>query len=172
MLKMFTTQLSGLFLRIHGKEEMEIEDAARLLAQAAVGEGTIFIKGYREMNGVVSEALTGEEPLQGMREFVDIDELSGTDRVLLVTRRSTDEEALKLGAKLVEKDIPFVTICGVVKNSEHDLLSMANVCLNTQVVKGMLPHEDGGRFGFPSLIAALYLYHGVKFTLEEMVEEY
>ena len=34
MLKMFTTQLSGLFNRIFDKEELSIEDGARLLAQA------------------------------------------------------------------------------------------------------------------------------------------
>ena len=35
MLKMFTTQLTGLFKRIEEKEEYSFEDGARLLAQGA-----------------------------------------------------------------------------------------------------------------------------------------
>ena len=45
------------------KEEFNIEDGARLLAQAAVGDGTIYIHGFGEMDGVTKEALEGVEPL-------------------------------------------------------------------------------------------------------------
>ncbi|MDG5471155.1 DUF2529 domain-containing protein [Jeotgalibacillus sp. ET6] len=171
MLKMFTTQLSGLFSRLQGKEELLMEDAARLLAQAAVGEGTIYIKGFEEMQGVAEEALNGAEPMACALELQNVEDLDGADRVLIVTRRSTDEPALSLGQKLKDKQIPFTVISGVVKEAENDLTSLADVHLNTQLVKGMLPDEDGNRFGFPSLMAALYLYHGLKFSLDEMIVE-
>ncbi|MGD7042960.1 DUF2529 domain-containing protein [Jeotgalibacillus proteolyticus] len=171
MLKMFTTQLSGLFSRLHGKEELLMEDAARLLAQAAVGEGTIYIKGFEEMQGVAEEALNGEEPMACALQLQNVEDLDGADRVLIITRRSTDEPALSLGKKLQDKQIPFTVISGVVKDAENDLTSLADVHLNTQLVKGMLPDEDGSRFGFPSLMAALYLYHGLKFSLDEMIIE-
>ncbi|TDL32959.1 DUF2529 family protein [Jeotgalibacillus sp. S-D1] len=172
MLKMFTTQLTGLFSRVHSKEELAIEDAARLLAQAAVGDGKIYIKGFDEMHGIVSEALFGEETMKDAHELTDSQMADSADRVLLITRRSTDEAAIALAKQLNEKDVPFAVICGTVKDAEEDVVSMAEVSLNTQVVKGLLPDESGARFGFPSLMAALYLYHGVKFTLDEMVEEY
>lgn len=173
MLKMFTTQLTGLFSRIHAKEELAIEDAARLLAQAAVGDGKIYLKAFDEMQGIVSEALSGEETLRDAFELTNIELADSADRVLLITRRSTDEAAIALAKRLTEKNVPFAVICGAVKGAEKDdVVSMAEVSLNTQVVKGLLPDEFGGRFGFPSLMAALYLYHGVKFTLDEMVEEY
>ena len=43
MLKMFTTQLIGRLKMIEEKEVYNLEDAARLLAQALVGEGNFFI---------------------------------------------------------------------------------------------------------------------------------
>ncbi len=173
MLKMFTTQLTGLFGRLQSKEEMEIENAARLLAQATVGDGSIYIKGFGEMAGVAAEALQGEEPLEGVRELQNnIAGLTVADRVLLVTRRTTDPQALSFAEKLMEAEIPFAVIAGKVKDAEDDLAKKADSFLNTQTVRGMLPDETGGRFGFPSLIAALYLYHGVKFVLDEILEDY
>lgn len=173
MLKMFTTQLTGLFGRLQSKEEMEIENAARLLAQATVGDGSIYIKGFGEMAGVTAEAMQGEEPLEGVRELED--DLSGltiADRVLLVTRRTTDPQALSFAEKLIEAEIPFAVIAGKVKDADGDLPEKADAFLNTQTVRGMLPDETGGRFGFPSLMAALYLYHGMKFVLDEILEDY
>lgn len=41
-MKMLTTQLSGLLQRIAGSEEENMEETARLLAQAAAREGTVF----------------------------------------------------------------------------------------------------------------------------------
>ena len=72
MLKMFSTQLTGLFKSIMEKEEFNIEDAARLLTQAAVGEGTIYIYGFGEMEGVTNEALQGIEPLLKAKAYNSI----------------------------------------------------------------------------------------------------
>ncbi len=169
---MFTTQLSGLFTRISDKQEFEIEDAARLLAQAAVGEGHILIKGYKEMNAVISEAIYGEEPLKQAREFQSIDKVDDADRVLLITRFSNDPEALELAQALRERFIPFVVISGD-KKEEQDLKEYADVHLDTKLIKGMLPGEElGERMGFPSSIAALYLYFLMKFIIDEMLTEY
>ncbi|MCT6830342.1 MAG: DUF2529 domain-containing protein, partial [Bacillus velezensis] len=32
--------------------------------------------------------------------------------------------------------------------------------------------EDGTRYGFPSLMTGLYVYHALSFTLKEMMQEY
>ena len=42
MSKILTTQLSGLLQRITQNEEDAIEETARLLAQAAIGEGNVY----------------------------------------------------------------------------------------------------------------------------------
>ncbi|WP_113930561.1 DUF2529 domain-containing protein [Bacillus sp. P14.5] len=173
MIKMFTTQLSGLFNRIADKEEFSIEDGARLLAQASVGEGSIYIKGFAEMDSVTLEALNGHEPLQGAKALVNMEDLTEADRVLLVSRFSTDEEAVSLAKQLVDKGVPFAAVSGVISAEGENLADLADIHIDTKLIKGMLPGEElGERVGFPSSMAALYIYFLIKFSLEEMLEEY
>lgn len=99
MLKIFSTQLSGYFSRVSQKEEMNIEDSARLLAQALVGEGFIYLHGANEMEGVVAEALFGAEPMKQAKRLFENGkevEVTSADRVLLISRFSTDEEIVAI----------------------------------------------------------------------------
>ncbi|WP_409252272.1 DUF2529 domain-containing protein [Bacillus sp. SCS-153A] len=173
MIKMFTTQLSGLFNRIADKEEFAIEDGARLLAQATVGEGNIYIKGFAEMESVTLEALYGQEPLESAKALENSEALTEADRVLLITRFSNDEEALKLAKLLADKGVAFTAISGAVADEGESLKDMADIHIDTKLIKGMLPGEElGERVGFPSSMAALYIYYLIKFSLEEMLEEH
>ncbi|MCA1065484.1 DUF2529 domain-containing protein [Rossellomorea sp. AcN35-11] len=172
MIKMFTTQLTGLFKRIYDKQEFQIEDGARLLAQAAIGEGNIYIKGFGEMEAVTAEALSGAEPLPSAKRYDPSVELTEADRVLLVTRFSTDEEAVLLGRKLSDEGVPFVAVSGLVEG-EANLADTADIHLDTKLIKGMLPGDEiGERVSFPSSMAALYLYFVLGFGIREMLEEY
>ncbi|GIN69766.1 hypothetical protein J14TS2_02410 [Bacillus sp. J14TS2] len=172
MQKMFTTQLLGLFTRIMDKEAYSIEDGARLLAQASAGEGVIYIKGFGEMEGVVLEAINGPEPLENVRVLKDVADLKPIDRVLLFTRFSDDHKANEFAKQLEEKGISFVAVSGVKKTTEHHLPDVADVHINTFVLKPLIPNEDGERVGFPTLIAGLYIYTCIKFILDEILTEY
>jgi hypothetical protein len=169
---MFLTQLNGLQQRIFDKEEYPIEDTARLLAQAAVGEGTIYIKGYKEMESVSLEAFEGAEPLQLAKPFHNIDELTDADRVLIISRFSNDLDALHLAKKLVKKGIPFSSISGKVNGQGEDISELADVHINTTLLKSMLPTETGDRAGFPSALIGLFIYHCIKFQFDEIIAEY
>jgi hypothetical protein len=172
MIKMFTTQLTGLFKRIYDKQEFEIEDGARLLAQAAIGQGNIYIAGYGEMEAVTAEALFGAEPLPSAKRYDGSTQLTEADRVLVVSRFSTDEDAVELGKKLADEGVPFVAVSGLVEGEEN-LVDLADVHLDTKVIKGMLPGDEiGERVSFPSSMAALYLYFALGFVIREMLEEY
>lgn len=164
MLKMFTTQLTGLFKRIEEKEEFSFEDGARLLAQGQ----NIYLVGFREMKAVEFEALEGAEPLKGA--LTNIDAATSADRVLLFTRTTGDEEAVDLAGKLQEKGIPFVTVSTSVPDGK--LEELADVHINLQLTKSLLPDDFGNRYGYPSSMAALYVYYGLKFTIEEILAEY
>lgn len=163
-MKIFTTQLTGLFKRIEEKAEFSFEDGARLLAQGQ----TIYLVGFREMKAVEFEALEGAEPLKGA--LTNVDAATSADRVLLFTRTSADGDALELAAKLLEKDIPFVAVSTSV--SDGKLEEMADVHINLQLAKGLLPDDFGNRYGYPSSMAALYVYYGLKFTIDEILAEY
>ncbi|WP_045515923.1 DUF2529 domain-containing protein [Neobacillus niacini] len=164
MLKMFTTQLTGLFKRIVEKEEFSFEDGARLLAQGQ----NIYLLGFREMKAVEFEALEGAEPLKGASSKVDA--ATNADRVLLFTRTSADQDAIELALKLQEKEIPFVAVSTSVPDGK--LAELADVHINLQLTKGLLPDDFGNRYGYPSSMAALYVYYGLKFTIDEILEEY
>ena len=167
MLKMFTTQLTGLFKRLEEKEEYSFEDGARLLAQ-----GPIYIFATKEMKAIEIEALEGAEPFKGVKIFKEIAELTESDRVLMFTRYSSDEAALEVAEQLREKGIPFVAVATVVPEDGGKLQELADLVIDLRLTKGLLPDDEGNRYGFPSSMAALFIYYGLKFTIEEILAEY
>ncbi|MBO0998843.1 DUF2529 domain-containing protein [Bacillus sp. SD075] len=172
MLKIFSTQISGLFKKMIENEVFEMEDAGRLLAQAAVGDGSVFIHGFREMQGVTDEALDGAELFPKAKRYKSGETISREDRFLLFSRHSDDSEAVLLARQLKEKDIPFVAVSTSVSSEEDSLLELADVHIDLRIQRGLIPDETGNRYGFPTLIAALFAYYGIKFTLEEIIKEY
>lgn len=172
MLKIFSTQVNHLFKKIIEKESFNIEDAARLLAQAVVGDGTIYIHGFNEMDGVTKEALKGIEPLLKAKAFEPNIVLTHEDRFLLFSRYSTDKEAIQLAQTLKQEGIPFVAVSTIVQSDTDSLKTLADVHIDLQVERGLLPKEDGNRTGYPTLLVALFAYFGIKFTIEEILQEY
>ncbi len=175
MLKMFTTQLTGLFKNISEKEEFAIEDGARLLAQAPAGDGAVYFYGAKEMKAVLAETMEGAEPLSFAKILTEVEaaELTEADRVVIFSRYSTDPEAVELAARLKEKGIPFVSVSSVNETAgSSDLTKLADVSIHLWLTKGLLPDGQGGRFGQPFAMAALYVYYGLFFTLNEILAEY
>ena len=172
---MFSTQVNGLFNRIQENQMESIEDGARLLAQATIAEATIYIYGTDEMAAVSNEAIMGSEPLSHcaiLQQEDSLDLLGNMDRVLLITRYSSDPKALQLAKQLSEKKIPFVSICTQMDESDETLSELADVHIDLQLKKGLLPNDEGNRIGYPSSMAALFVYYGLKFTIEEILAEY
>lgn len=175
MLKMFTTQLTGLFKRIEEKAEFSFEDGARLLAQAPAGDGSIFIFGTKEMKAVEFEALEGAEGLASAKVLAtqDLEGLSEADRVVIFSRSSSDRDAVELAVKLQDKGIPFVAVSTVVDSGDSgNLAAIADVHIDLLLTKGLLPDDFGNRYGFPSPMAGLFVYYGLRFTIEEIIAEY
>lgn len=174
LLKIFTTQLIGRLKKIESEQNFAIEDAARLLAQAHVGEGKIYIYAEDEMSGVFSEIRNGQEPLDRIERLTEsnFSEITDADRALIFSRDVSNEKALAIGKALEEKAIPFVAICSAAAKEENPFEDLAYVFVNLYMDKGLVPTETGGRTGYPSLIAALYVYHNIKILLDEMLEDY
>lgn len=172
MLKMFSTQLSGLFKKIQEQNEFELEDGARLLAQAAVGDGAIYIYGVAEMAAVSAEATEGAEPLPFVKKWNGVEKVTSADRVILFSRFSNDAEAIQLAGRLGERGIPFVAVCTVVDDAAENVGELADVVIDLKLSKGLLPSETGNRVGFPTAMAGLFVYYALKFTLEEILEDF
>ena len=51
--------------------------------------------------------------------------------------------------------------------------NLADVHIDLQVQRGLIPEEDGKSIQVTLLyIAALFAYYGIKFTIEEIIQEY
>ncbi|MBG9451951.1 hypothetical protein ABE67_21905 [Cytobacillus firmus] len=172
MLKMFSTQLTGLFKRLQEKEEFSIEDSARLLAQAAAGDGKIYIYGTKEMAAIGYEAMQSQEPLRVAAILEKDSEVSETDRVIIFSRYSDDEDAATLAKSLSEKGVPFVAVSTLRTENGGSLADFADVHIDLKLAKGLLPDEEGNRFGYPASMAALFVYYGIKFTIDEILAEF
>ncbi len=176
MMKIFMTQLNGHFNRIQEQEELAIEDGARLLAQAAVGSGTIYIHGYGELRGIVDEAILSSEPLSSAKPLFSedgtINKLTDADRVLLITHRSNDQEAIELAEKLRELGIGTVGVSCFLKDEKNRLDELVDVHIDSKLKKGLIPDEDGSRYGYPALMTSLFVYYALSFTLKEILSEY
>ena len=173
MLKIFTTQLTGLLKDIHEREDFMMEDAARLLSQALIGEGSVYIYGRDEMNAVTAEALHGQEQLPKFLPLFHQDkmaELNATDRVLLITRSSADNDVLAYAEEISHKQIPIVVISSIDKH-DRKLVDMADVHLDLNLTTSLVPTETGERIGYPASIAALYVYFCLYLLIKEILEE-
>ncbi|WP_078378594.1 DUF2529 domain-containing protein [Sutcliffiella halmapala] len=176
MLKIFTTQLQGVFKGIASNEDFLLEDGARLLSQAAVGDGQIYIHGVKEMKAVEAEATEGAEPLPKALPLSSLEsyhDITNIDRALIVSRFSTDEEAVSTAKALQELGIEIVAISTLVdsSNETESLDTIADVHIDMKLKKPLIPGDDGVRFGYPSSMTALYVYYGLAFTIKEILEE-
>ncbi|WP_400244081.1 DUF2529 domain-containing protein [Niallia sp. JL1B1071] len=174
MLKMFSTQLSGLFKRLLEKEEEAIEDSSRLLAQAIVSDGKVYFYATNEMAGVIREATRGMEPMPSAEEWTSssLDLITSNDRFILFSRTNDEEEINSFAKTLYDAQIPFVSVCSITNTGIKSMLDFADVAIDLKLSKGLLPDDEGNRYGYPSLIAALFVYHGIKFTTDEILKEY
>jgi hypothetical protein len=181
MLKIFSTQVAGLLKTISDKEEQSIEESSRLLAQSVLSDGTVYFKGFNEMQAVVSEALYGENKFRSGGAFGDssFSELLPVDSVVVASRFIDDEEALGFCAKVREAAGCHVILIGGRRKDADSGIDVdvavsgaADIVIDTKAVRGLVPLDDGSRLGLPSGLTALFVYYALFLTTEEILEEY
>lgn len=169
MSKILTTQLSGLLQRITQNEENAIEETARLLAQAAIGEGHVYFACFGEMQVVELNAFQAVEPFHKLVCWTADTVLTEADRVCIFTRSAHDTEALALAQELHQRFIPFSAVANEVGNAENPLADLAYTYISTRVKGGLLPNDVGQRIVVPHAIAGLFVYEAVKIAYDEML---
>jgi len=169
MSKILTTQLSGLFQRITQNEEEAIEETARLLAQAGIGEGNVYFACFGEMQVVELNACQAVEHFTKLVPWTKDTVITEADRVCIFTRSAHDEEALALAQQLSDNFIPFAAVASEAANSENPLADLAYTYISTRIRGGLLPNDLGERIVVPHAIAALFVYEAVKISYDEML---
>jgi Domain of unknown function (DUF2529) len=171
MLKIFTTQLTGVFQKILKQEEV-FEDASRFLAQAIVGDGKVYLHGTKEFSGIVSEVKYGEDTPQSFEPLFEegqMKSLSSVDRVLLFAKQADDEEAIQIANTLAKNDIGFVVVSTVFENDS--LSDLADIFMNYELTRKLVPTEEGDRIGLPTLLTGLFIYHCLLLTINEILAD-
>lgn len=169
MSKILTTQMSGLLQRIIQSEEEAIEETARLLAQAGVGEGNVYFACFDEMQVVELNALQGAEQFTKLLPWTKETVICDADRVCIFTRSAHNTEAIALAQKLNDDFIPFAVVSSEVANSENPLADLAYTYISTRIKGGLLPNDLGERIVIPHAIAALFIYEAIKIAYDEML---
>ncbi|MBB4823155.1 hypothetical protein HNO89_000373 [Sporosarcina luteola] len=168
-MKILTTQIGGLLQRIGTASEEPIEETARLLAQAAIGEGRVIFAAFDEMEAVLVSAQSGAEPFQNAVRYEDDMGISSADRVWILARSAQDHRALALARQLAEQFIPFAATAGEKADDQNELSDLAYTYISTGLTKGLLPGPTGERIVQPHALAALFIYEAVKMAYDEMV---
>ncbi|PKH11854.1 DUF2529 family protein [Planomicrobium sp. MB-3u-38] len=158
-MKILSAQLSEILERI-AVHEPTLEEIARLLAQAAIGEGTIFIAAFGEMKAVAAAALESTEPLPSASEWKPDSILTSADRVFILAKKDEGDE---LAGRLSDAAIPFAMI-----SAESHSTDLPEVFLSLGIDEGI---SAGGRTVIPHPLAALYAYYNIKLMMGEMLDE-
>jgi hypothetical protein len=170
-LKILTTQIGGLLQRIAANCEEPIEETARLLAQATIGEGRVILAGFGEMSAIQSTAIHGAEPFKGAVGYEAGMDISMADRVWIISRSATNANALELAQSLAQRFIPFAVLSAEKPEEDNELANLAYTYIPTGLTKGLLPGDDGQRIVQPHALAALFIYEAVKIAYDEMLSD-
>lgn len=169
-MKMLTTQLSGLLQRIAASGEESIEETARLLAQTAVGEGSIYFAAFDELEAVyVNAKASGLFPR--LVKWTPESEVTSADRVWILTPHADHPEAVRLAKELSDAFIPFSALAADKAGEENALSELAYTYISLGISKGLLPTDTGERIVTPYAFAALFVYEAVWMEIRDMVGE-
>jgi len=172
MLKIYLTQLKGLLQKIIDKQEERFEDAARLLAQAVVSDGSIYFYGFDEMRMLAPEVLEGANSLIKAHELAPNNlRLLPMDRVILITGSDDDERATILAKQITHTGAMTIGLSTMMQPEPQSFSNAVNLHINLQSKRALIPEDDGNRIGQPNTIAALFAYHCLFLTLHEVLED-
>ncbi|MBB6450488.1 hypothetical protein HNR44_002471 [Geomicrobium halophilum] len=171
MLKMYTTQLQRVFSSIQDQEE-EIADSARLLAQALVGEGEIYVSASRRFAPLAAAIVQNQDTPDGISciSWTDTIKVTAADRLLILTNGKETNQEIEDLQQLLTLNIPLVLL-----GPGHPDLSfvegMEEPIMVTTPSSPIVPALDGTKSGFPTELGMIYAYQAMIFQLLEIIEE-
>lgn len=171
MSKMLLTQLTGVFQKILKDEDL-LEETARLLAQATVGQGKIYIACFGKMKAIEMQALNDNQ-FENIVKW-DSQNIDEADRVWIFTDSSSNEMAINLAKELNEKFIPFSVVAPEKAIETNVLSELAYIYTSMNIRGGILPHPTilGERIVEPYAMAGLFIYEAVKLHYIEIIDDY
>ncbi|AXF56403.1 DUF2529 family protein [Salicibibacter kimchii] len=171
MIKSYTTQLQHVFQTI-AKQDEAIADSARLLAQALVGEGNIYLLANERFSALADTLVQNEDTPKRIQRMSrkQKEALSAADRMLVLSDGTETKEDASYLQGLLQAHIPIVFL-----GPGHPNLSfeegMEEPMGITTPSSPIVPAPDGSKRGYPTEIAIIYAYQAMMFELSEMIAE-
>lgn len=171
MSKILSTQVGGLLQRVSINQDDAIEETARLLAQAGIGEGVVYFACFGELQAVEINALKAAEPFKKLLPWNHDVEITDLDRVCIFTRHVDDSNALALAHKLYNAFIPFAVVASEPIEDAGELGNLAYTYIALGIKKGLLPNDLGERIVLPHALVAIFVYEAIKIYYDEMLSD-
>jgi hypothetical protein len=172
-LKMYITQLRGVFEDISRDNEEVLEETGRRLAQCLVSGGQIYVHGWSGHSAVVLEATDSPNALPGAKPLFNEqnppETLSERDTVLLFVPVGFEDEALNWNEQFRSTGADLISVS--FQNNHPSFEEAWDVHLTLPPAHPLIPFSDTKKIGDPSSFAALFLYHLIYFSVMEILDE-
>ena len=170
-LKILTTQIGGLLQRAGSNNEEAIEETARLLAQATIGEGRVIFAGFDEMEAVGLNAMLGAEPFRGAVRYEEGMEIHSADRVWLFTVLQQMRGRLNWRGSLRRSSFLLRSLRARRQRRKMSWLIWRIRIWRPALLKGFCRGKMAVGIVQPHVFVELFLYEAVKMAYDEMVNE-
>jgi len=167
MLKIFHTQLHGSLQKIIDKNQDEIENAARLLAQAVIANGKVVIIAEAHLQWILDALAFLDESIP-MTLFDSSMKYHPSDRFIIVAENLTFVEKVQIDLPI---QVPFILISNQ-KREALTFLSASTIFLHLQTNQGLVISESGERKGNPYALHLVFIFQCIQLTLNEILSEY
>jgi hypothetical protein len=174
MLKIFTTQLLGVFQQIKDGNETAFEEAGRYLAQSIISDGKILVYGDDEMSGIFQAIVEGPDCLPKttyLFKHKEELEISPLDCIIIAAPTSAHKEATVLAKKLKDTGATVIGMSTKI-DADESLDKEVAVHIDLRLTGKLVPLEDMSKIGYPSTMTGLYGYYGLFFVTKEFLEEH
>ncbi|WP_158737008.1 DUF2529 family protein [Alteribacillus sp. YIM 98480] len=172
-MKIFATQLQGVFQKIMEQEEEAIENGARLAAQGPAGTGSLLIYATPSMRGnAVNLAYHKEAPPQTI-QVIDSKEFKAepVDRAIVLAEKEEEAYLHSYIELLQSSEVPVVVIAPFTEEEGGITLEPTDVWIHTHVRGGLIPDEHGSRIGDPSALSTLFTGQLLYLNIKELFDE-
>lgn len=168
--KILHTQFTHILNGINQQSD-EIEVAGRLLAQAAFGQGNIYVRGFGDLELLEAWIAESETALPRTGPFEGIAPITTADRVLVLSK-FIDEPLVTFLQELDEVGIEYVLICNrknPVTEVEFDFDTVHHF-IDLKSPREVIPTPDLDRIVNPYVMSFMYVYFQMYALVMEMGE--
>ncbi|MFB4163338.1 DUF2529 family protein [Alteribacillus sp. JSM 102045] len=172
-MKIFATQLYGVFQKIIEREEEALEDGSRLAAQGPAGTGRLLLYATSSMKGNAFNLSNHPDAPAKTLQVQELKDITPepTDRAIILAEKKEAEDLQIITRHLQSAEVPMVVIAPFSEEDGGITLDPTDVWVQTHVKGGLVPDEKGKRIGSPSSLSTLFTGQLLFLHIKELLDE-